>query len=91
MSNREQLLQSILSNQRAFTDGLKSVVENAILPIQLKDTNFKRQFLGEPAVAVSFTLFQQIHEACYNFTSVLSRAENDKNVSEKVSSHQVLI
>jgi hypothetical protein len=72
-----KLLNSILSNQRAFNDGLKPFMDNVILPILLKDTSFKRHFLAAPAVAVSFNLLQQIYEACFNFLFVLSAAEKE--------------
>ena len=73
----KQLLKSILSNQKSFNDGLKPFMENVIAPILLKDTTFKRHFLAAPAVAVSFNLLQQIYEACHNFSTVLSAAENE--------------
>lgn len=72
-----KVLNSILSNQRAFNDGLKPFMDNVILPILLKDTSFKRHFLAAPAVAVSFNLLQQIYEACFNFLSVLSAVEKE--------------
>ena len=57
--------------------GLKLFMDNVIAPILLKDTTFKRHFIAAPAVAVSFNLLQQIFEACYNFSSVLSAAEKE--------------
>ena len=71
------LLNAYIEISLCILPGLKAFMDNVIAPILLKDTTFKRHFIAAPAVAVSFNLLQQIFEACYNFSSVLSAAEKE--------------
>lgn len=58
------LCRSIVTSQTYFNDQLGIFISKVIDPLQLKDTNFKRSFLSDAAVAVSFNLLTQIFEAC---------------------------
>ncbi len=81
MKKRSELFKSIITTQADFIAVLYGLIESIITPLTLRDTNFKRTFLGEPSVAVSFSLLQEIHNACTNFDSVLRRAKTDIEIA----------
>jgi hypothetical protein len=81
IKKRNELFQNIILVQSEFISVLFGFIESIIIPLALRDTPFKRSFLGEPSVAVSFSLLQEIFNACSNFDSVLRRAKTDTEVA----------
>lgn len=78
---RVQLFQAIIQGQSQFISILNSFIESVIAPIAIRDTQFKRTMMSEPSVAVSFSLLQEIYNACSNFDSILRRAKTDIEIA----------
>ncbi|KAJ1428011.1 hypothetical protein B484DRAFT_72423 [Ochromonadaceae sp. CCMP2298] len=78
--DRKLVFRSILTAEQAFTGLLKDFIDSVIAPLGLRDTPFKRKFLGESAVAVSFHLLQEMHSACSTFQQLLA-VQSDAEVA----------
>ncbi len=74
---RNLLLKNIISTENEFVTTLSEFVQQVINPFNLRDTPFKRSFLGDSSVAVSFSLLQELYKACYNFESVMKTSRSD--------------
>jgi len=81
--SRQSILQTIISGQNNFNVELKMLIDKVVSSIQIRDTSFKRHFLSEAAVAVSFSLLQQIYQACLNFYSILIKAGSSSDDTVK--------
>lgn len=81
IKKRSELFQNVILVQSEFITVLFGFIESIISPLALRDTAFKRTILGEPSVAVSFSLLQEIFNACSNFDSVLRRAKTDTEIA----------
>ena len=82
--DRNNVFYSILVKEETFLKNLKYFIDNVINPLNLKDNTFKRSFLAQPAVTVSFNIIIDIYKNCLNFTEVLKKinCENDKSIIE---------
>jgi hypothetical protein len=78
---RKLLYKNIIAAETEFTNLLADFVKEVITPMNLRDTPFKRQFLSDSAVAVSFNLLQDLYKACHNFESILKISNTDIEVS----------
>jgi hypothetical protein len=78
---RALLFKNIIVAESEFTTMLADFIKEVINPINLRDTPFKRTFLGDSSVAVSFSLLQDLYKACFNFESVLRMSKTDIEVS----------
>lgn len=76
LAQRKVVFDSLISAQTDFVAAIRSFLENIVAPLALKDTQFKRSFLGDSSVAVSFNLLQEMFNACSNFDISLSRAKS---------------
>ena len=65
LSERDVILADILNTEYKFITLLQEFIETVILPIEVRDTPFKRSFMEK--VASSFTLLLEIHKACSSF------------------------
>lgn len=74
---RKLLFKQIISTEHEFVMVLQEFVQGVVNPLNLRDTAFKRAFLGDSAVAVSFSLLQDLYKACFNFESVLKISQSD--------------
>lgn len=78
---RSLLFRSIVSTENEFVTMLSEFVQIVITPFNLRDTPFKRSFLGDSSVAVSFSLLQELYKACFNFESVLKNSRSDLEIA----------
>lgn len=78
---RAILFKNIIIAESEFTTLLSDFIKEVINPINLRDTPFKRSFMGDSTVAVSFSLLQDLYKACFNFESVLRISKSDIEVS----------
>ena len=75
LSKRKALFLSIVQREKDFVAELDYYISAVIAPILLRDTNFKRSIMNEPAVAISFNLLKDIFTACARFLQEI-RASN---------------
>jgi hypothetical protein len=78
---RDLLFRNILAAEHEFTTLLSTFIQEVINPINLRDTPFKRSFLNDASVAVSFSLLQELYKACFNFESVITASKSDIELS----------
>ena len=74
---RKLLFKNIVSTEHDFVTMLQEFIQSVVNPLNLRDTSFKRTFLGDSAVAVSFSLLQDLYKACFNFETVLKMSQSD--------------
>lgn len=74
---RNLLLKNIILTEKEFVNMLGEFVQTVITPFNLRDTPFKRSFMGDSSVAVSFSLLQELYKACFNFENVLKASKSD--------------
>jgi hypothetical protein len=72
-SQRLQVFLDIVEKEQHFIDQLKIFIDQIIIPIEYQDSNFKRVFLSEPSIAVSFSLYTKIWSLCTNFLKSLKK------------------
>jgi hypothetical protein len=77
MEKRQLLMENIIATENEFVTMLYDFIQAVITPINLRDTPFKRSFLGDSSVAVSFSLLQDMYKACYNFETVVRATKTD--------------
>lgn len=78
---RALLFKNIVAAESEFTSLLADFIKEVINPLNLRDTPFKRAFMGDSSVAVSFSLLQDLYKACFNFESVLRISKSDIEIS----------
>lgn len=78
---RAVTLQNITDSENAFVKSLNDLQETLIAPLNIRDTSFKRNFMAEPSVAVSFTLLTDMLKACGKFCSLLINAKDERAVA----------
>lgn len=81
MSERTKIFDLAKTEEASLISALHELLECSINPMGIKDTQFKRQFLSEPAVAVSFSLLAEIHKACSNFYYALVTMKSDLDIA----------
>lgn len=81
MAERTKIFDLAKTEEASFISSLHELLECLINPMGIKDTQFKRQFLSEAAVAVSFSLLAEIHKACSNFYYALVTMKNDGDIA----------
>lgn len=85
LAERKIIFDQLISSQAHFIAGLRSFIDNVVAPLSLKDTAFKRSFLGDSAVAVSFNLLQEMLNACSNFDLTLRGSKGNIEVANAFS------
>ena len=78
---RTLLFKNIISAEHEFIGMLQNFIQDVITPINLRDTPFKRSFLNDSSVAVSFSLLQDLYKACYNFDSIMKTAKSEIEIA----------
>ncbi len=81
MGEREKIFDVLKTEEASFISALHELLECLITPMGVKDTQFKRGFLSEPAVAVSFSLLFEIHKACSSFYYSLVTKKSDQDIA----------
>jgi hypothetical protein len=79
-TKRTEVFQSILESENTFVRTLQELQDKIINVINLKDDAFKRAFVAEPSVAVSFSILTDMLRACTNFASLLTQCKNDQAI-----------
>ena len=79
---RKSVFAKILSTEVAFVILLEEFIQVVINPMNLRDTPFKRSFLGNPSVAVSFSLLQDLYKACHNFENAIRQSKSDSQLAQ---------
>eukprot|EP01031_Cornospumella_fuschlensis_P043121 gene43121-52701_t len=79
-TKRKERFDSIVRGEAEFLTSLRTLVDGIIAVINVRDTPFKRTFLNDPSVAVSFNLLSEMHKACSSFHAVLSVAKSDMEI-----------
>jgi hypothetical protein len=77
---RSERFSTIVGAEADFLALLQELVDSVINVVNVRDTPFKRSFLNDPAVAVSFNLLVEILKACTSFHRLLSSGKNDMDV-----------
>jgi hypothetical protein len=67
LNKRKATFVSIVQAEANFINDLTYFIQTIINPLQNRDTPFKRSFMNEPSIAVSFTLLRDIHAASHSF------------------------
>lgn len=84
-TKRKETMQLIISSEQEFVSALKVYLETIVAPISLRDTDFKRAFMNQAAVAVSFELLKAIYNTCLLFVSALQNAKTEGAVANAYS------
>lgn len=79
---RDNLIKNLISDETNFVFSLKSITHEVINPMELRDTPFKRTFLADPIVAVSFNLILEIQKACSDFLLAVVQAACEKDIAD---------
>ena len=90
MNSREKLAcaetvyANMMNSEMEFVNQIKMFLDTLVAPLQVKDTVFKRNFLGEYSIAVCFSLMNDIQRVCSHFvTSLKSAKQGDMSRSVK--------
>lgn len=83
---REKILQDMMASEKSFVTDLKVFIDIVINAIEIRDTSFKRNFLNDSSLALSFNLLREIFIACKSFLedlrSIRIDAENRPKLIE---------
>lgn len=82
LTQRKPKFNSVLSSENEFLKMLKVLIDTVITPLTLRDTNFKRSFLGDPSVGLSVSLLDEIYNASTNFLNLLNASKNEIDISK---------
>jgi hypothetical protein len=66
-SMRRSPFLALINKEREFVAELDYFITAVIDPLQLRDTSFKKNFLGEPSISTSFVIMKNMHAACSKF------------------------
>lgn len=81
LQKRKEIFDQSKGVEKKFVATLNDVIERVINPLLLRDTVFKRNFLGDAAVAVSFNVLTDMHKTCSNFLFALDAAKDEKEIA----------
>ena len=80
-AKKKEAFQRLIGVQHEFHTALSAFIDGVIIPLNLRDTPFKRSFLGDSAVAVSFSLMQELQKDCSNFERVVANVTGDMELA----------
>jgi uncharacterized protein (DUF1810 family) len=81
LSRRKDTFTGSKITEKKFVSLLQTVTEKVITPLLVRDTVFKRNFLSDAAVAVSFNLLADMLKTCSNFLNALENAADEKQIA----------
>lgn len=87
IAKRKEIFQEILTCEANFLRELNFFIRTVVVPLLTRDTQFKRQCLSEPSVAVSFTLIRDIFTASSNFSTALSSADSGATLADAIKQY----
>ena len=76
LDRRKKIFVEIIQTEATFVGDLYAFIQTTVLPLQARDTPFKRSLLNEPSIAISFTLIKEIYDVCYNFENGIKSASS---------------
>jgi hypothetical protein len=77
IDEREKIMQELIVTEKGFISELKILIDVVITPIEVRDTNFKRTFLGDSSIALTFSLIRELYNACNTFLQSLRNIRLD--------------
>lgn len=80
-SQRAVAFQSLMEAEQDFIKILQELKEALIDVVSIRDDSFKRSFMNEPSVTVSFTILADMLKACGNFAGLLSGCRDEHSVA----------
>lgn len=80
-TKRREIFEASKNEEKKFVATLNEVIEKVINPLQLRDTVFKRNFLADAGVAVSFNLLADMQKTCSNFLVALEKSKNEGEIA----------
>eukprot|EP01033_Poteriospumella_lacustris_P014669 gene14669-10490_t len=80
-NQRALAFQSLLDSERGFLKTVQDLKEALIDVVSVRDDGFKRNFMNEPSVAVSFTILLDMIKACDNFATLLESCRDEHSVA----------
>jgi hypothetical protein len=81
LNQRTAAFQALIDSEQTFIKELQDLKNTLIDVMSIRDDSFKRNFMNEPSVAVSFTILIDMLKACGNFASLLSGCRDESSVT----------
>lgn len=81
IDRRKVALQKIIDSTDEFQSQLSGLLNEVINPLSLQDTPFKRSFLSNSAVVISFGLLQELQKDSANLTDTLKNRKSDSEIA----------
>jgi hypothetical protein len=81
-----RLYHDFLATEQSYQTSLQFFIANFIQTFSLRDSSFKRSFLNEYSIALSFTLIQEIYKSSAQLLSALPSLPPVSNKSSSISS-----
>ena len=76
LNKRKHLFAEIIQVEATFVSDLDIFIQTIVVPLQARDTSFKRSFLSEPSIAVSFSLIKELYVTCSFFVNSIRSASS---------------
>ncbi len=86
-SKRKALFGRIVTEEDEFVEELGKYLTLVVNPLLRRDTSFKRDFLTEPSIAVTFNLLQDIFTASSHFLENVRSAVSRDNFSDILTAY----
>ncbi len=77
----KQAIQDIITAEQGFINDLLTFKANILAPLELKDTQFKREFLADHSIAVCFSILIELLHACSSFLEALKRSRTPGEIA----------
>lgn len=84
LSRQTQIFNKIMQDEGAFIANLQQFIKVVVDPLSNRDTSFKRNFMADASIAVSFSLMKDIFAAVTTFQNSLKLATN---AAGKIQAH----
>lgn len=82
LAKRKVVLHNIIKNESDFISKIHEFIYYVINPLNLKDTHFKKLFLSDSSVAVSFHILEELFKVTTNFISILKKSNKDNEIAQ---------
>ena len=79
--NQKQAIQDIMTTEQGFINDLLTFKANILAPLELKDTQFKREFLADHSIAVCFSILIELLHACSSFLEALKKSRTPGEIA----------
>ena len=71
ISGLKAVLQQLISNEQTFVESLEAFISTIVKPMQIRDTHFKRTFLSDASLALTFNLMSELLSSSLSFLQSL--------------------